>query len=61
MKNLACRDIGGECDFVASGETADEVKRAMYDHAGQTHPELLANMDEQEKEELEELMDKMLA
>jgi predicted small metal-binding protein len=34
---IACRELGGECDFVATGATPTEVKRAVWGHVRQDH------------------------
>ena len=49
------------CDFEARGETGEEVKKAMFDHAAKDHPEKLASMSEEEKVKINEMMDTMLA
>ncbi len=47
MKTLSCKDIGTPtCDFVAVGETDDEVLDKMMDHAEMEHPENLQKMSE---------------
>jgi predicted small metal-binding protein len=37
MKALACRDVGVDCDFVAQGETEQEVMEKTRQHARQDH------------------------
>ncbi len=34
---LCCRDIGGDCDFVAQAETEEEVLELGLDHACLIH------------------------
>jgi predicted small metal-binding protein len=47
MKYIRCRDVGVDCDFEASGATAEEVLAKCADHAKKEHgmdaipPELL--------------------
>jgi predicted small metal-binding protein len=41
VKTLTCRDVGVDCDFVAEGQTEQEVmekaaQHARADHASQT-------------------------
>ncbi len=36
-KQLNCRDSGGTCDFVAQGQTEDEVLEVALDHICQIH------------------------
>jgi len=40
MKRISCRDVGVECDFVATGKTDDEVMKACAEHGKTAH-----NMD----------------
>ena len=46
MFKLACKDLdpAGVCDFVASGETKEEVTKAMQDHAAVDHADKMAAM-----------------
>jgi predicted small metal-binding protein len=37
MKAVNCRDVGVDCDFVARGETDDEVLRQCGEHARSAH------------------------
>jgi len=41
---LACRDLGMDCDFVATGNTVDEVKRKAMAHALEKHADVLKSM-----------------
>ncbi len=36
-KVLRCKDIGMDCDFVARGETEEEILKQAAEHAGTTH------------------------
>ena len=39
-KTLSCKDLGNNtCDFVARGDSDDDVKRRMIDHATRVHPD----------------------
>ena len=62
MKQIGCKDLGAvNCDFVASGETADDVKTRLFEHATAEHADKLAAMSDQEKAEISHKMDEMLA
>jgi len=39
MKTLACRDAGMNCDYVAKGETMEELKKNSMDHVAAEHPD----------------------
>jgi len=36
-KVVSCRDVGVDCDFVARGETMDEVLQACATHGKEAH------------------------
>jgi predicted small metal-binding protein len=36
-KTLSCRDVGPDCDFVATGETEDEVMAKAVEHGRSAH------------------------
>ncbi len=49
MKDFHCRDVNQNCEFVAKGETAQEVLEQTERHIGQVHrmaatPELEAKL-----------------
>ncbi len=37
MKQISCRDFGVDCDFVARGETEEEVMRKGSEHGCKVH------------------------
>jgi len=49
MLKFACKDIGVDCDFVARGETVEEVKEKAFAHAGVVHAEILKSMTEEQR------------
>jgi predicted small metal-binding protein len=49
MKDFHCRDAGMDCDFIARGQTNDEILEQARRHAEQAHqmkitPELAARV-----------------
>ena len=52
MLKFACKDTGVECDFVATGETVDEIKEKAFAHAGVVHAEILNSMTDEQKADL---------
>jgi predicted small metal-binding protein len=44
MKTFACKDLGMDCDFVAKGETVEEVSRKAMEHGQKVHGEVLKKM-----------------
>jgi predicted small metal-binding protein len=37
MKRIRCRDLGYDCNYVASGEIDEQVMLQAYDHLETTH------------------------
>jgi predicted small metal-binding protein len=48
MFKFACKEVGVDCNFVATGATAEEVKQKAFAHAGVVHADLMKNMSEAE-------------
>ena len=44
MKTLSCREAGCECDYVAKGETEEEVMRDAVRHGIEEHGKKEENM-----------------
>jgi predicted small metal-binding protein len=55
MKILSCREAGCECDYVAKGETEEEVMRDALSHGIEEHGKREENMT-QMKETLRALI-----
>jgi predicted small metal-binding protein len=36
-KTMCCRDVGPDCDFVARGETEEEIMKQVAEHAASAH------------------------
>ena len=60
MKRVSCKDVGGEDDFVAEGETDEEVKKKLGEHAMANHAESYEKMSEEEKKEKWDKVDQLL-
>jgi predicted small metal-binding protein len=52
MLKFACKDVGLDCDFVATGATAEEVKTKAFAHAGVVHADVLKAMNKDELAQL---------
>ena len=52
MLKFSCKDLGMDCDFVATGETVEEVKQKAFAHAGVVHAEMMKGMNEAELAQL---------
>jgi len=47
---MKCSDLGGGCDFEATGEDAEEIKIALFEHAATEHPEEFNVMTDEERD-----------
>ena len=52
MLKFSCKDLGMDCDFVATGATVEEVKQKAFAHAGVVHAEMMKGMNEAELAQL---------
>lgn len=57
MYQYACRDLGADCDFMTTAATPEEVKKAVFAHAGVVHKEELATMTPEQLAQLEQAVD----
>lgn len=57
MKSLSCKDMGMSDDFVAKGETKEEVMGKMMEHAKMEHKDMMDKMSDAEKEEMKKKME----
>ena len=60
MKQLTCQDVTppgvtNTCEFVATGETNDEVMQKMRDHAGHAHADLMKDATPESMKAWEEM------
>jgi predicted small metal-binding protein len=61
MKSLACKDMGMDCDFVATGNTVEEVKQKAMAHAQVVHADILKTMSSPaQMAEMQKTMDKII-
>jgi predicted small metal-binding protein len=44
MKSLACKDMGMDCNFVATANTEEEVKQKAIVHAQKVHADIFKSM-----------------
>lgn len=57
MMTLSCKDMGqADCNFVAEGETMDDVMKTMMDHGMSAHGMTEADMMAPEKMEMAKSM-----
>ncbi len=52
MLKFACKDVGVDCDFVATGATVEELQKKAFEHASVAHADLLKGMSEAQRAEM---------
>ena len=52
MLKFACKDLGMDCSFTATGATLEEVKQKAMTHAESVHKDMLSKMTPKQLEEL---------
>jgi predicted small metal-binding protein len=52
MLKFACKDVGVDCDYIATGETVEAVKENAFAHAGVAHADILRSMSQEQLAEL---------
>ena len=57
---LSCKDMGMSDDFVAKGETKEEVMGKMTEHAMTEHKDMMDKMSDTEKEEMKKKMEEKM-
>ena len=60
MKQVGCRDMGVNCDFVAKGSTDEEIKKTLWTHAEKSHAEVVKILTPEKKKEMTAKMDALL-
>jgi predicted small metal-binding protein len=48
MLSFACKDVGIQCGFVATGATKDEVLRKAMQHGETAHSDLMKKMTKEQ-------------
>lgn len=44
MEKFACKNLGIDCNFVATGATKEEVLKKAMEHGSTVHADLMKNM-----------------
>ena len=61
MKSLSCQDLGAQgCSFRVEGETSEEVMQKMYEHAQESHRDVLEQMGDADRFEMKSKMEAIL-
>jgi len=58
MWKISCADLGdSSCHFEATGQTAEEAKQKLMEHAKAAHADKLAGMSEVDKASMMKMVD----
>lgn len=60
MKKLGCRDMGMDCDYVAKGETNEQIKKEIWAHAEKKHATMFKGLSPEKKKTMTSKMDELL-
>jgi predicted small metal-binding protein len=60
MLKVSCADMGAACQWTATAESVDELRKKIWEHAEQAHKDMLINMSELDKAELEARIDALI-
>lgn len=61
MPRLSCRELGGDCDFVAEADTRQAVKSEWLAHVADAHRQRASRMSTDEREALDIRIDQVLS
>ncbi len=59
MLKFECKELGTNCNYVAKGNTLDEVKKDAMNHAQSAHKDLMAKMTPQQMEDINKTLTRM--
>ena len=51
MEKFACKNLGMDCDFVATGETKEEVLKVAMEHGSTVHADMMKDMTQEQMAE----------
>jgi predicted small metal-binding protein len=52
MLKFECKNLGTNCSYIATGNTAEDVKKNAAEHAQKVHKDLLAKMTPQQIDDM---------
>ncbi len=59
MLKFECKELGTNCNYVAKGNTLEEVKKDAMQHAQTVHKDLMAKMSPQQMEDIDKTLTRM--
>lgn len=59
MMKFECKELGTSCNYVAKGNTLEEVKKIAIQHTQTVHKDFLAKMSTQQRADLDKTVTRM--
>jgi len=56
MNKFACKDLGIDCDFVATGETKEETLKKAMAHGGTVHKDIMKGQTEEQMAAFDQML-----
>ncbi len=60
MKQIGCRDMGVDCNFVAKGNDDEQIKKDLWAHAEKSHADVVKSLTPEMKNQMASKMDALL-
>jgi len=60
MEKFACKDLGLDCNFTATGATRAEVRSKAMQHGGVVHADLMKNMTKEQSAAFTKKLDSVI-
>jgi predicted small metal-binding protein len=60
MLKVSCADMGASCQWEATAETGAELKKKIWAHAKAAHRDMMAEMSEAAKAEMDAQIDALI-
>ncbi|MGC1378826.1 MAG: DUF1059 domain-containing protein, partial [Anaerolineales bacterium] len=60
MMKFECKDMGMDCDFVATAETKEEVMALAMAHAAEAHGDMLKDLTPEETEGMKAKLESLI-
>jgi predicted small metal-binding protein len=60
MLKVSCADMGAKCQWSATAESSEELKKKLWEHTEVAHKDMLVGMSDMDKMELEARIDALI-
>ena len=59
MLNFECKELGTNCNYVAKGNSLEEVKKDAMRHVQNVHKDLMAKLSPKQMEDIDKTLTRM--